>query len=808
MAGTDAAAAALARRAPASALPILLQDEPLPAPHTAWAPEPCAAGLNDWVPRAATLRDPYPELSPARYRAQEKFNGAWVCWDGRTLWSRGGRDCRAPATFAARLPPGFAIVGELWLGYGHEERVAAGVLAAGNAPGRAGGWAEAGGAWRHARLVAFDAPGVPEWPYADRYALLRHVVGAWAQRLLAAGGPPAAAAWVGLPLLLARQYPLDAAPALFREVVEGVPWAARRYPGLGVPTVQPHLLALSATRNRVAMLATASGWREESADAPLFLDAPPARAAGEGCMLWDQTRPWSARGPGNQTTDALLKYKPIVASAATVARPPRHSHHRHRTPDVDAAGDDVLPGYRVGLRWWNAFAGGTWTALDAYIPSAVTPAAAAETYLSDRTVGFTFVLYDNQRPMYLRVLGTAFTAGQARAFQTHGRLSGLANLPGEAGSVGLPLERLLDPQRWSAGETHALFPCDFAWSIAAFCRYGGARRRIAASPFVVVGGDGHGPAPPPPSDARRAMRTAARAEAARRAAGAAAVRAALPRERGAAWMGRGWGAGTYLPRFLAVCVLRGGAADPLTHSRRAAVDIWRTADAGGGGGGSGAVLGVVRTWLEILVCGIAAARIRVGPELRRALRDAPDADTAVRLVDRAAVVCAELLHNELAPRWARAMAEAYAPHGPPGRPGAPGIGDPFGSGRGGAELNCAAAARYAMHAWQDAVGAGGLPPWEAILDDPGPLVVSLEAAACVAHWQTADVPAAALRTLREVLQGSASAAVDVALDPATALPWPIVAAPVAPLAGAATGGLVDDALSSARAAAMRAMRAD
>lgn len=52
---------------------------------------------------------------------------------GRTLWSKGGREITAPH-FTDRLPPGFPLCGELWLGNGHDERVFAGIIAGNGLP--------------------------------------------------------------------------------------------------------------------------------------------------------------------------------------------------------------------------------------------------------------------------------------------------------------------------------------------------------------------------------------------------------------------------------------------------------------------------------------------------------------------------------------------------------------------------------------------------------------------------------------------------------------------------------------------------
>lgn len=48
--------------------------------------------------------------------ATEKFNGCRACWDGETLWSRGGNPIMAPSWFTASLP-NTPLDGEVWCGF-------------------------------------------------------------------------------------------------------------------------------------------------------------------------------------------------------------------------------------------------------------------------------------------------------------------------------------------------------------------------------------------------------------------------------------------------------------------------------------------------------------------------------------------------------------------------------------------------------------------------------------------------------------------------------------------------------------------
>jgi DNA ligase-1 len=48
----------------------------------------------------------------------EKLDGMRAVWDGTALYSRAGNPISMPASFAACLPPAFALDGELFLGRG------------------------------------------------------------------------------------------------------------------------------------------------------------------------------------------------------------------------------------------------------------------------------------------------------------------------------------------------------------------------------------------------------------------------------------------------------------------------------------------------------------------------------------------------------------------------------------------------------------------------------------------------------------------------------------------------------------------
>jgi len=154
------------------------RDKQPPAPSHAFHTE--NRGLLWWVPRAASAHHHAIGLFETGtisqgYRCQEKLNGAFVCWDGKSLWSKTGGHIQPPDTFLSLLPPGFPIVGELYVGNGYRERSMATTLAQNKLPSQETLGVNAAGAdrrasWKHARIVAFDIPGVVnEWPYAARY---------------------------------------------------------------------------------------------------------------------------------------------------------------------------------------------------------------------------------------------------------------------------------------------------------------------------------------------------------------------------------------------------------------------------------------------------------------------------------------------------------------------------------------------------------------------------------------------------------------------------------------------------------------
>ena len=126
----------------------------LPAGQGVAAP---AAGAAPAVLLAAEFR---PGIDPAAYLVSEKLDGVRAYWDGKQLLSRSGRAIDAPDWFVAALPA-TPLDGELWLGRGRFEQLAATVQRGREAPG-----------WQEVRYMLFELPG-GGGRFAERSAALR-----------------------------------------------------------------------------------------------------------------------------------------------------------------------------------------------------------------------------------------------------------------------------------------------------------------------------------------------------------------------------------------------------------------------------------------------------------------------------------------------------------------------------------------------------------------------------------------------------------------------------------------------------------
>ena len=133
----------------------------------------------------------------------------YVLWDGKYLWTKSGNRIDAPQPFLQYFPPGFALVGELFFGYGHQEFQYAKVVSQNKLPGKdlmqhghatilnpncvcteRDGISTLGVGpalmnhvctmrCQRARVVAFDTPMVMNMRYEERYTLLRQVLASW-----------------------------------------------------------------------------------------------------------------------------------------------------------------------------------------------------------------------------------------------------------------------------------------------------------------------------------------------------------------------------------------------------------------------------------------------------------------------------------------------------------------------------------------------------------------------------------------------------------------------------------------------------
>lgn len=367
-------------------------------------------GFESQVPRATNARHTLggqwrATEGFAGYHAQEKLDGLFVLWTGARLITKAGQHVqRVPSSFTEWLPPGFPLVGELYLGNNTLElaRTLVGTSSTKISP-----------LWAHARLVAFDVPGCnppDQWPYDARYALLRHVVGAWNHRLLPRVNGNADL----LPLQLIRRFAADRIPELFRAIVHGVPWDVRVEQGLqpfGVPeTVAVHNGSTTPTR-----LAVNEKWLAADVN-PFAADVAQDPASGEGCMLWQSSAPWASRGRNLRgMTTAILKYKPTVLTTAIVHDRPYHSH---RTPYVRGSSDgntfdeDRLPGYHVRLVWEAPF-NLTPVTFKAWIPPRSPEDDVVAAFPPNTRTFVAFVAYGRQ-PEYARALGRRLSTQDAR----------------------------------------------------------------------------------------------------------------------------------------------------------------------------------------------------------------------------------------------------------------------------------------------------------------------------------------------------------------------------------------------------------
>ena len=426
------------------------------------------------VPKASTARGTiFRDVPPwhakdSEYWAQEKLNGVYVVWDGETLRSKTGRRIDAPAGFTDLLPPAFALVGELFVGYGHAPFEQAKTMSRNSLPKDMGRRV-----WRHTRLVAFDAPGLGNTtPYATRYKILRLVAGTWNKAQLAA--TPAA-----LPLQVIRQYRLSKAEELFQEVVNGVPWGERKLLPFGVPALAETTIKYNALGPNIRVWTMSKAdWVPEGETRMFGPSVNDTVCTGEGLMLWRQTGRWSPRGAGAKVTLDILKFKPTVIATALVVKEPYTAHMRvdggPAEDDGDEGEDADRLGPRVKLQFWDPVQG-RWDVLTAHVSGLQDMRQTLARFRLGQRVFFTFVMYDNH-PRYMHAIGPRLTYCLCQALQEAAKVSNM-DVPS--------VEGLQEAALWEAGTVRSLFPAYTKWSPLDFMRNGLADRRIAASPLIV-----------------------------------------------------------------------------------------------------------------------------------------------------------------------------------------------------------------------------------------------------------------------------------------------------------------------------------
>ncbi|HIL25665.1 MAG TPA: DNA ligase [Verrucomicrobia bacterium] len=86
-------------------------------------------------------------IDPTGWWISEKYDGMRGFWDGKALWTRGGKPIHAPEYFLAELPEGIALDGELWLRRGKFEDTMS--IVRRQTPDTR---------WRQIKFMVFDAP--------------------------------------------------------------------------------------------------------------------------------------------------------------------------------------------------------------------------------------------------------------------------------------------------------------------------------------------------------------------------------------------------------------------------------------------------------------------------------------------------------------------------------------------------------------------------------------------------------------------------------------------------------------------------
>ena len=110
-------------------------------------------------------------IDPTGWWISEKYDGMRGYWDGKALWTRGGKAIAAPEYFMAELPKGVELDGELWLGRGKFEETVSTVRR--QTPDDR---------WKQVRFMVFDAPKA-KGTFEKRMAFLKNQLSAKGQHV-------------------------------------------------------------------------------------------------------------------------------------------------------------------------------------------------------------------------------------------------------------------------------------------------------------------------------------------------------------------------------------------------------------------------------------------------------------------------------------------------------------------------------------------------------------------------------------------------------------------------------------------------
>lgn len=104
------------------------------------------------------------DVEVSRYLVSEKLDGVRAFWDGKQLWTRGGKALKAPVWFVEKFPER-PLDGELWAGRGRFERLSG--IVRKETPVDA--------EWREVRYMLFELPEAPG-TFGERAQALRRIV--------------------------------------------------------------------------------------------------------------------------------------------------------------------------------------------------------------------------------------------------------------------------------------------------------------------------------------------------------------------------------------------------------------------------------------------------------------------------------------------------------------------------------------------------------------------------------------------------------------------------------------------------------